>query len=30
MMMGSVAERVAREAPCPIFVVRQREAAQEK
>ena len=28
LLLGSVAERVAREAPCPVFVVRRREDAR--
>ena len=29
VVMGSVAERVTREAPCPIFVVRERKAPEK-
>ena len=27
LLIGSVAERVIRHAPCPVFVVRERRAA---
>lgn len=28
IVMGSVAERVAREAPCPVFIVREKKDAE--
>jgi nucleotide-binding universal stress UspA family protein len=30
VMMGSVAERVAREAPCPVFIAREKKDAEKK
>lgn len=30
LLIGSVAERVIRHAPCPVFVVRERKAAEVK
>ncbi len=29
VVMGSVAERVAREAPCPVFIVREKRVEQD-
>ena len=28
LLIGSVAERVIRHAPCPVFVVREKKAAE--
>lgn len=30
VMMGSVAERVAREAPCPVFIVREKKGPEKR